>query len=81
MNIDYSNRAFGHLQDILDNIAEALYPEDAIKWRIKIEDRVTLLADTPLMGCAVSHVGTPPRFRVIEGARTSTRPRHTPPCK
>ena len=37
MNIDYSNRAFGQLQDILDNIAEALYPEDAIKWRIKIE--------------------------------------------
>ena len=55
MNIDYSNRAFGQLQDILDNIAEALYPEDAIKWRIKIEDRVNLLADTPLMGCAVPH--------------------------
>ena len=55
MNIDYSNRAFGQLQNILDIIAEALYPEDAIKWRIKIEDRVNLLADTPLMGCAVPH--------------------------
>ena len=55
MNIDYSNRAFGQLQGILDIIAEALYPEDAIKWRIKIEDRVNLLADTPLMGCAVPH--------------------------
>ena len=55
MNIDYSNRAFGQLQNILDIIVEALYPEDAIKWRIKIEDRVNLLADTPLMGCAVPH--------------------------
>ena len=55
MNIDYSNRAFGQLQDILDTIAEALYPEDAIKWRIKIDDRVNLLADTPMMGCAVPH--------------------------
>ena len=42
MNIDYSNHAFVQLQDILDTIAEAHYPEDAIKWRITIEDRVNL---------------------------------------
>ena len=55
MNVDWSNRSGEQFVDIIRIISEALSFEDGARWQTKIEDRVNLLADTPLMGCAVSH--------------------------
>ncbi len=53
MNVDWSNRSGEQFIDIIRTISEALSFEDGARWQTKIEDRVNLLADTPLMGCAV----------------------------
>ena len=56
MKLKWSPHASGLLADILNTIRFKLSPQDAARWKFRIDDAVAPLADFPYSGSPIPHV-------------------------